>query len=269
MKYLVYLLAFVSTVAFSQQNHNRWKGSNLERYEKAMSETGHKKIFNGSFKREVPSDYKRYNNREIFAIVENGIYDPENDIWYWKYDGRKNLNIIVYMAVSDSYGNFRLEPEYVYQTWKSGMNAYDDYIGAIWWTSDTWYHITDRTAQSARYNALRSDRNMQGAKIMDRNATIKISERAYYEKTNIAPDGRSMFGYARKGKVNQDDVEFFDYISSHIPGWKYTNDHRPYKTKGIFRVDRALIGKTINVKGQLREDGKGALFNLPLKIKII
>ena len=269
MKYLVYLLVFVSTLAFSQQNHNRWKGSNLERYEKAMSETGHKKRFTGGFARQVPSDYKQYRYRDVFAIVENGIYDPENDVWYLKYDGRKNMNIIVYLANSDASGNFKLEPEYTYQTWKSGMNGADDYIGHIWWTSNTWYKITDRTALSARYNALRSDRNMQGAKIMDHNATIKITERAYYHRTNIAPDGRSMFAYPRGGKVNEDDIEFFEYISSHIPGWEYSNDHRPYKTKGIFRIDSSLIGKMIKIKGQLREDGKGALFNIPMRVIII
>lgn len=149
-----------------------------------------------------------------------------------KYMGNKNFNFIVDLVTCWRKGSGCTNDRYAVAVsrWSKWINAYKDFTGYISFRSPIWYRIGDNRVTSNRYNNLTSARNGQGKAILS-TTKVRLNTRAMGAEWNIAPRASSMMAINRSRDL-------------------------PYRTKGIFRLDRAMRGLTFRVPVEVWADGR-------------
>lgn len=120
------------------------------------------------------------------------------------------------------------------------------YNGYIMWSTDTTYKFKNLTVEAPRYNAFgeRAGAGKKATKIKTSTSKVIIAGEAFQDQTfDIAP-----------GAGKNDGKTYFDSPN--------------LRTKGVFRMDKALIGKTIKVTVIWR-DSTGWESQYTLKVKIV
>lgn len=192
-------------------------------------------------------------HRALAFEVEGGV-ELEDGTFEFKYNGTRNFNVIAYLGVKNipNYPNRTCtEPISVYG-WKWFSDVYGKslkkrrYNGYIMWSTDTKYKFKSLTVQSPRYSAFgeRTGPSRNSTKVKTRNSLVTIAGESFQDQTfDIAPGA---------GKND---------------GKSYFNDTE-LRTKGIFRLDKALIGKTITIYIDWR-DSTGFIVKYKILVKIV
>ena len=195
-------------------------------------------------------------HRALSFEVEGGTRDCADCASFtWKYNGTRNFNIIARLGVKYVPGynqNMTYYGPNQPQTWKFYSDVYGKslkkqrYNGYIMWSTDTKYKFKDLTVEAARYNAFgeRAGAGKKATKIKTSTSKVVIAGEAFQDQTfDIAP-----------GAGKNDGKTYFDSPN--------------LRTKGVFRMDKALIGKTITVTVIWR-DSTGWESQYTLKVKIV
>ena len=199
---------------------------------------------------------KMKDHRQLVFVVEGGYRIPNTDKYVWKYNGTRNFNIIAYLGVwkmdKETRHNVGTKPltPYAFQLYK---NVYGKsfnlkrktYNGHVSWSTDTTYQFKDLTVQAARYNAFgeRAGAGKKATKIKTSTSRVVIAGEAFKNQVfDIAPGAGVNYGRT--------------YFSSD-----------ELRTKGVFRMDKALVGKTIKVRAEwIDSTGIAYAYNLVVYI---
>lgn len=223
----------------------------LTRY---MESSHYKGEGNPDFTRKVKRMSK---HRALSFEVEGGVRDMKTclNCYTWKYNGTRNFNIIAWLSVKKVPG---YNQTYTYSlptedwNWWFYGEVYGKslrnkrYNGYVMWSTDTKYKFKDLTVEAARYNAFgeRAGAGKKATKIKTSTSKVVIAGEAFQDQTfDIAP-----------GAGKNDGKTYFDSPN--------------LRTKGVFRMDKALIGKTITVTVIWR-DSTGWESEYKLKVKIV
>ena len=222
----------------------------LTRY---MNSSHYKGGGNPDFTRKVERMSK---HRALSFEVEGGTRDCETcNSYTWKYNGTRNFNIIAYLGVKNVPGYKRgityYKPLENWNWWFYGQVygkslRHKRYNGYVMWSTDITYKFKSLTVEAPRYNAFgeRAGAGKKATKIKTSTSKVVIAGEAFQNQTfDIAP-----------GAGKNDGKTYFDSPN--------------LRTKGVFRMDKALIGKTITVTVIWR-DSTGWESEYKLKVKIV
>lgn len=193
-------------------------------------------------------------HRALAFEVEGGQRVGNTNKFRLKYNGTRNFNIIARLGVKQVPGynqNITYWGPNQPQTWEFYNDVYGKslkkqrYNGYIMWSTDTTYKFKNLTVEAPRYNAFgeRTGSQKGATKIKSSTSKVVIAGESFKDQTfDIAPgagvnDGKSYF--------NETEL----------------------RTKGVFRLDQALVGKTVKVEVKWKDStGWESVYELEVEI---